>query len=151
MTNRTTIEDSSLPVVQEPASGRRPPRGAWIRRTLVAAALATAAASAVVARPQTEVNWTIYGAGASPCKEWTAARKQGGGADTALRAWVAGFVSAAQYYHTLLGDTLAPLPAVPMDEQVKWLDARCAANPEEVVAVATRNMLTEFAERARRE
>jgi hypothetical protein len=119
-------------------------------RRLLAGLLVALATAGFVAGQESEINWTVYGQGVTTCAEWTSARKQGGQQDVALRAWVSGFMSAAQYYHTLFPDTLARLPQVGIEDQVKWIDARCASRPADVVAVATRALLNDLSARGSR-
>jgi hypothetical protein len=121
-----------------------------MRRMLLAGLLVAVGTAAFAAGQETQIQWTVYGQGVATCAEWTGARKQGGTSDAALRAWVSGFMSAAQYYHTLLGDTLARLPDINMDAQVKWIDEHCADRPTEVLAVATRSMLNDLAAKGRK-
>jgi len=121
-----------------------------VPRTILLSVLLAVGVAAFVAGQEVTLRWTTYGQGLTTCTAWAEHRKAGGTAEMEARAWVAGFVTAAHYYHAMFRDILAPLPDRSPEAQASYIDQYCASpdRAEHNLSIASRALVNDMVKRA---
>jgi hypothetical protein len=84
-------------------------------------------------------SFIIWGAGATTCERWTAARARG--VPLAAQSWIQGFVSSHNHYAegpNDLGKGMSP------DDLRSWVDNYCSGHPDHLLAAAAEALVIEL-------